>query len=89
MTVDPIGRTVVPAGIKQSVMPATTDFGAFGFSGFSSGVFYAGATFYVRLFACHFVSHNCCPFCCYPVLRFAATPLDVAAGLDLMSIPAP
>ena len=71
MTVDAVRRTVMPAGVKQPMMSATTDFSGFGFSAFGPGVLYAGATFRVRLLACFFVSHNCSFFLLLSFLCFA------------------
>jgi hypothetical protein len=54
----------------------TAGFGAFGFI-----FFCAGATFFVRLLTCFFVSHNYCPFSRYRVLhrshitRYGSGPL--------------
>jgi len=48
---DVVARAVVPASVKETMVPASTDFRAI-------RIFLcAGSAFFVRLFAC-FVSHN-------------------------------
>ena len=48
---DVVARAVVPASVKETMMPASTDFR-------TVRIFLcAGSAFFVRLFAC-FISHN-------------------------------
>ena len=48
---DVVARAVVPASVKETMVPASADFRTVRI------LFRAGAAFFVRLFAC-FISHN-------------------------------
>jgi hypothetical protein len=49
---DVVARAVVPARVKETMMPASAGFRTVCI------LFRAGSTFFVRLAACFFVSHN-------------------------------
>jgi|ERR1044071_6195653 hypothetical protein len=76
VVMDVIARAITPAGVEQFMSGTTSRFSALGFVHFR-----ADATFFVRLPACFFVSHNSGPFSCSPFLLLRSHINRFGSGL--------